>query len=642
LTSVLERVDSPARLRELSRQELSQLARELREELVRTVSVTGGHLASNLGVVELTLALHRVLDSPRDKIVWDVGHQAYVHKLLTGRRERFATLRQKGGLSGYTDRSESPHDPFGAGHASTSISAALGLATARDLAGEDYHVVAVIGDGALSGGMAFEALNNAGQMRRRLIVVLNDNAMAISPSVGALARSLRRLRLSRRYSRAKEGAEQVVTRLPGGRPLWAASKRVKNMLKGLLIPTMIWEELGFTYIGPVDGHNLRELEDALGRAREYRDKPAFVHVVTKKGKGYPPAEEDAVSYHGVAPGNGAREEFPPTYSQVFGETMLRLAHEEPRLIAITAAMSDGTGLKLMARELPERVFDVGICEQHAVALAAGMAKGGLRPVVGIYSTFLQRAYDQLFHEVALQGLPVVFLVDRAGLVGADGPTHHGLYDIAYLRHLADFTIAAPADRGELAGMLRLALEKGGPWAIRYPRERAPEADFSDGPVEVGRAAILRRGAKGAILALGATVAAAMEAAHTLEKEGITVTVASARFAKPIDKACLEDLLAGHPWVMTLEDHVGPGGFGSAVLECAAANGHDLRKIGCVAVPQEFVEHDTRQAQLDCAGLTAGAIVDNVKALCIPGHPGRLYWDRPRPLPPCNLDDAAGT
>jgi 1-deoxy-D-xylulose-5-phosphate synthase len=614
MTTILRTVSSPFDVKALTHQQGAQLARELREELVRTVSVTGGHLASNLGVVELTLALHRVLDSPRDKIVWDVGHQAYVHKLLTGRRERFATLRQKGGLSGYTDRSESPHDPFGAGHASTSISAALGLATARDLAGEDYHVVAVIGDGALSGGMAFEALNNAGQMRRRLIVVLNDNAMAISPSVGALARSLRRLRLSRRYSRAKEGAEQVVTRLPGGRPLWAASKRVKNMLKGLLIPTMIWEELGFTYIGPVDGHNLRELEDALGRAREYRDKPAFVHVVTKKGKGYPPAEEDAVSYHGVAPGNGAREEFPPTYSQVFGETMLRLAHEEPRLIAITAAMSDGTGLKLMARELPERVFDVGICEQHGVTFAAGLATQGFIPVVAVYSTFLQRAYDQVVHDVCLQELPVIFALDRAGIVGDDGKTHQGAFDLSYLLPVPNVVVAAPRDENELQHLLYTAVRSGRPFALRYPKGEAVgvrrEPALRELPL--GQGELLREGQDLAIIALGSTVHPALEAARALSRRGLSVAVADARYAKPLDEGLILGLAQSTGRVLTVEENALAGGFGAAVRVLLQEHGLGATEVRCLGLPDEFVEHATQaelraQHGLDAAGIARAAL-----------------------------------
>jgi len=612
--SILRSVDSPFDVKAVTYQQASRLARELREELVRTVSVTGGHLASNLGVVELTIALHRVLDSPRDKIVWDVGHQAYVHKLLTGRRERFPTLRQKGGLSGYTDRTESPHDPFGAGHASTSISAALGLATARDLAGEDYHVVAVIGDGALSGGMAFEALNNAGQMRRRLIVVLNDNAMAISPSVGALARSLRRLRLSRRYSRAKEGAEQVVTRLPGGRPFWAASKRVKNMLKGLLIPTMIWEELGFTYIGPVDGHNLRELEDALTRAREYRDKPAFVHVVTKKGKGYPPAEEDAVGYHGVAPGNGAREESPPTYSQVFGQTMLRLAREEPRLIAITAAMSDGTGLRLMAKELPERVFDVGICEQHGVTFAAGLATQGLIPVVAVYSTFLQRAYDQLVHDVCLQELPVIFALDRAGIVGDDGKTHQGAFDLSYLLPVPNMVVAAPRDENELQHLLYTAVRSGRPFALRYPKGEAVgvrrEPALRELPI--GRGELLREGADLAIIALGATVHPALEAARALSRQGLSVAVADARYAKPLDEALILGLAQSTGRILTVEENALAGGFGSAVRALLQERGLGATMVRSLGLPDEFVEHATQaelraQYGLDAPGIARAAL-----------------------------------
>ena len=649
MAGLLDNIDSPADLQGLGPAELAHLARDIRTLITRTVAAHGGHLASNLGVVDLTLALHRVFDFSRDHLVWDVGHQCYAHKILTGRRAGFEALRTAGGVSGFPSPAESPYDLFRTGHAGASISTALGLALAERAAASGLRTVAVIGDGALGSGLALEGLNHAGAVGADLLVILNDNQMSISPTVGALARHLTRMRTTPGYDTLKAEVHEALERLPMGDSLARAIHTFKDALKEAVVPDHVFERFGFRCFGPVDGHDIPVLMETLEKMKGLGG-PRLLHVYTQKGRGFAPAAEKPEAWHSARPfteQNGqvlADEDAdePAAWTHEAVTELVELAKADSRIVAITAAMPEGTGLLRFAHRFPDRFFDVGICEQHAVALAAGMAKGGLRPVVGIYSTFLQRAYDQLFHEVALQGLPVVFLVDRAGLVGADGPTHHGLYDIAYLRHLGGFTIAAPADRGELVGMLRLALEKGGPWAIRYPRERAPEADFSDGPVEVGRAAILRRGAKGAILALGATVAAAMEAADTLEEEGIKVTVASARFAKPIDKACLGSLVADHPWVMTLEDHVGPGGFGSAVLECAAANGHDLRKIGGVAVPQEFVEHDTRQAQLDRAGLTAAAIVDNVKALCIPGHQGRGYWNRPRRLPPCNLDDAPET
>ncbi|MCK4362529.1 MAG: 1-deoxy-D-xylulose-5-phosphate synthase, partial [Dehalococcoidia bacterium] len=449
---MLDSINEPADLKGLTLPQLAQLAAEMRSRIVTIVDANGGHLASNLGVVELTIALHRTFESPRDKIVWDVGHQSYAHKMLTGRRARFSTIRQHGGLSGFTDREESPHDPFGAGHASTSISAALGMAIARDLAGESYHVIAVVGDGSLTGGMAFEALNQAGHRGTRLIVVLNDNGMAISPSVGALSRLFSRLRLDRRYYRADEEASHVVSRLPRTHWLQLIGQRVKKGVKGMIIPSMFWEELGFTYIGPIDGHDLAELEATLAQAREYARRPILVHVVTKKGKGHRPAEDDAVGFHGVSPNQGKKVNA-LSYSEVFGQTVLRLARENPKVIAVTAAMPEGTGLSLLADEFPERVFDVGICEQHAVTLAAGLATQGFVPIVAIYSTFLQRAFDQIIHDVCLQDLPVIFAIDRGGIVGDDGKTHQGTFDISYLTVAPNLIVSAPKDENELQHLL---------------------------------------------------------------------------------------------------------------------------------------------------------------------------------------------
>jgi 1-deoxy-D-xylulose-5-phosphate synthase len=448
MVRLLDSVDSPADVKKLTPPELKQLAAEIREELVAVVSTNGGHLASNLGVVELTLALHRVFDSPRDKIIWDVGHQAYTHKLLTGRREHFATLRQYDGLSGYTSRDESEHDPFGAGHASTSISAALGMAIARDLAGDNYRIVAVIGDGAITGGMALEALNQAGHLGSQLIVVLNDNGMSISPTVGALSKLFARVRLDRRYHQAKERGKRLLSILPWGRRLWRAGQQVESGFKSMVMPTMLWEELGFTYMGPIDGHNLRELEMILTQARDFHYKPILVHVVTTKGKGYSPAEGDAVYFHGV-PAKSTDANNVPTYSEVFAQTVLRLARENQRIVVITPAMPEGNCLNIVQAEFPQRVFDVGICEQHAVTFAAGLATQGYIPIVAIYSTFLQRAFDQVIHDVCLQGLPVIFAMDRSGIVGDDGKTHQGNFDLSYLTLIPNLIVSAPRDENAL-------------------------------------------------------------------------------------------------------------------------------------------------------------------------------------------------
>ncbi len=610
MTSRLTCINGPADLKKLGPQELEQLAADIRQELVATVTNNGGHLASNLGVVELTIALHNAFDSPQDKIVWDVGHQSYVHKLLTGRRKQFATIRQHGGLSGFPDPDESPHDAFGTGHASTSISAALGMAAARDLAGDSYHVIAVIGDGALGGGMALEAVNHAGHLGTRLIVVLNDNGMSISPSVGAISRSLSRLRLSRRYQRTKRDADLVISKLPGGRQIWQAARRVKEGIKRLLLPTMIWEELGFTYVGPVDGHSLAELKSAFERAKAYTDGPIFIHVVTRKGMGFSPAETDAVAFHGVSP-NGVRRPAAPSYSKVFGETVLRIAKEDPRVVAITAAMPEGTGLNLMARELPERVYDVGICEQHAVTFAAGLAKQGFIPVVAIYSTFLQRALDQVIQDVCLQNLPVVFALDRSGVVGDDGKTHQGAFDLSYLGFIPNMVVVAPRDENELQHMVCTAVRAGRPMAIRYPRGQGwgVALDKELKRLPVGKGTVLHDGGSNpdiAIVALGSTVVPALEAANSLSRVGIRCLVADARFARPLDSALILEAagLAGR--VVTVEENALCGGFGSAVLGLIADAGVQAR-VERLGLPDEFIAHGTQellraQCDIDATGI----------------------------------------
>jgi 1-deoxy-D-xylulose-5-phosphate synthase len=625
---ILDSINQPADLRGLSLEKLQTLAVELRDELVGRISVNGGHLASSLGAVELSIALHRVFDSPTDKILWDVGHQSYAHKLLTGRRDRFATIRQQGGLSGFTDPTESVHDAFVGGHASNSISAALGMALARDLSGGKYHVVAVIGDAALTGGMAVEAINHWGQVGSRMIVVLNDNGMAISPSVGALSRSLNRMRLDPRYEAAKRKARATFAHLPFGQPAWTVGKRLKGRVKRVLIPGALWEAFGFTYVGPVDGHDIKSLEAALTRARDYETKPTFVHVITKKGKGYPPAEEDAVTFHGIAPstasvGNG------PSYSQVFGQTVLRLMRDNPRVVAITAAMLDGTGMAPAGREFPQRVFDVGICEQHAVTLAGGLATKGFIPIVAIYSTFLQRAYDQIVHDVCIQNLPVVFAIDRAGIVGDDGRTHQGTLDLSYLGCIPGLTVAAPKDENELQHLIFTGTRANRPMAIRYPRGSGPgsalDPDLHE--IAIGQGEVLRSGSDVAILALGTTVYPSLEAAQVLSEKGVDCTVINARFAKPLDADLIVETAKKVKRVLTVEENTLAGGFGSAVLQLLQARSLRDVQVRCLGIPDEFVEHASQpflraKYALDASGI-ASQIVDSFPELRQPLlHRGR--------------------
>lgn len=614
MSRVLDKVDSPADLQRLTHQELEQLAAEIREELINRVSLNGGHLASNLGVVELTIALHRVFRTPGDKIVWDVGHQSYAHKLLTGRKGEFATIRQYGGLSGFTDRAESPHDAFGAGHAGTSVSAALGMALARDLVGDSYHVVAVIGDGALGAGIAFEALNHAGHLGPRLIVVLNDNGMAISPGVGALSRLLNLVRLDPRYELAKQEAKKTITRLPLGQSAWALSKRLKSALKRTLIPAGFWEQLGFVSLGPVDGHNIRELEAALTRARDHETKPTFIHVLTKKGKGYPPAEANAVKFHSVAPKN-ANVSTALSYSEVFGQTVLRLMRENHKIVVITAAMLEGTGLAIAAREFPQRVFDVGICEQHAVTLAAGLASQGFTPIVAIYSTFLQRAYDQVIHDVCIQNLPVVFAIDRAGIVGDDGKTHQGAFDISYLRSIPNIVVAAPKDEDELQHLLFTAINAGCPMAIRYPRGNGQgvplQPDLHQLPI--GRGEKLRDGQDVAILAIGPTVYSALSAAEQLAREGIGCAVVNARFAKPLDSELILEQASRTKRLVTVEENALAAGFGNAVLQLLESSKLVEVRTECIGLPDRFVDHGPQQLFRSIFDLDAEGIARRIRS-----------------------------
>ncbi len=594
MPKLLDRINSPSDLKLLASDKLEQLAAEIREELVTTVTSTGGHLASNLGVVELTLALHRIFDSPRDKLVWDVGHQTYTHKIITGRRQQFSTLRQHGGLSGFTTREESEHDPFGAGHASTSISAALGMAAARDLSGDDYRVVAIIGDGGITGGMALEALNQAGHLGTSFTVVLVDNGMSISPTVGSLSKMFNRIRFDRRYHLAKEEGRKLLESLPLGDMVWEASRRAKGRFKSLLMPTMLWEELGFAYVGPVDGHDLASLELAFTQARDYRERPVLVHVNTTKGKGYPPAEKNAAYFHGVPP-KTVNSGKALTYSEVFAQTVLRMTRETPELVTITPAMPEGNCLHIVQAEFPDRVFDVGICEQHAVTFAAGLATRGYIPVVAVYSTFLQRAFDQIIHDVCLQGLPVVFAIDRGGIVGGDGKTHQGSFDLSYLTLIPNLIVSAPKDENELQHLLYTAVKSGKPMAIRYPRSPGLgiKLDTVLREIQIGSWEPLRYGEDVTILAIGSAVAPAQEAAQMLADAGIEAGVVNARFAKPLDAELLNRLLGRTRRLVIAEENTLAGGLGSSVtrlLQELRINGTGIRYVG---IPDRFIEHGSQ-------------------------------------------------
>jgi 1-deoxy-D-xylulose-5-phosphate synthase len=623
-TPLLDAVQYPADLRKLDRSKLPQFADELRQEMISAVSVTGGHLGAGLGVVELTVALHYVFDTPSDKVIWDVGHQAYPHKILTGRRDRIRTLRQGGGLSGFTKRSESEYDPFGAAHSSTSISAALGFAMANKLSNVPGKAVAVIGDGAMSAGMAYEAMNNAAAAGNRLVVILNDNDMSIAPPVGSLRNALARLVSSNKYLAPRKLAQKLARAMP--EPLHRTARRMEEYARGLFTGGTLFDELGFYYVGPVDGHDVAALVEVLENVRDADMGPMLVHVVTHKGKGYGPAENAADKYHGVVkfdvvsgkqdkgPGGG-----PPAYQNVFGETLAKLAETDPRICAITAAMPSGTGVDKFAAAHPERAFDVGIAEQHGVTFAAGLAAQGMRPFVAIYSTFLQRAYDQVVHDVAIQNLPVRFAMDRAGLVGADGATHAGSFDLAYLCTLPNFVVMAAADEAELARMVKtMQVHDSGPIAVRYPRGegRGVELPVDPEPLEIGKGRIVRQGNKVAILSLGTRLAEAEKAAEQLEAKGLSTTVADLRFAKPLDEELIRKLLTTHEVAVTVEE-ASVGGLGAHVLTLASDEGlTDVGlKIRTLRLPDRFQDHDKPEKQYDEAGLNAPNIVETVlKAL----------------------------
>ncbi|MDA8365092.1 MAG: 1-deoxy-D-xylulose-5-phosphate synthase [Gammaproteobacteria bacterium] len=601
---LLQQVDFPEDLRRLNESELPMLAAELRRFLIGTVSKTGGHLAAGLGTVELTIALHYVFNTPEDRLVWDVGHQTYPHKILTGRREHMLSLRQKGGISGFPRRSESPYDTFGVGHASTSVGAALGMAVAAAHAGSDRNVVAIIGDGALSGGMAFEALNNAGNMDANLLVVLNDNDMSISPNVGAMSNYLARILSGKVYATVREGSKTVLSTLP---PVWELAKRAEEHMKGMIMPGTFFEELGFNYFGPIDGHDLHTLIKTLRNLRGLKG-PRFLHIVTRKGKGYEPAEDDPCVYHGVTPfdpATGKMEKKPSckTYTQVFGEWLCDVAAADPRLVGITPAMREGSGLVAFSERFPDRYFDVGIAEQHALTFAAGLACEGLRPVVAIYSTFLQRAYDQLVHDICLQNLPVTFAVDRAGLVGPDGPTHAGSFDLSYLRCLPNITVMAPSDENECRQMLWTAFCQDGPAVVRYPRGSGPgvEIDPVMRALPVGKAELRRRGKGVAILAFGALLQPALAAA-----EELNATVVNMRFVKPLDAQMVLNMAQSHTLLVTVEENTVLGGAGSAVTEALTDAGVGTPVIH-LGLPDSFIDHGEREELLAQCGLDAAGI-----------------------------------
>ena len=618
-TPLLDTVQTPADLRKLAPEDLRQLADELRQETVSAVGTTGGHLGSGLGVVELTVAIHYVFDTPADRLVWDVGHQCYPHKILTGRRDRIRTLRQGGGLSGFTKRSESEYDPFGAAHSSTSISAALGFAVANKIAGTPGKGIAVIGDGAMSAGMAYEAMNNAEQAGNRLVVVLNDNDMSIAPPVGGLSAYLSRIVSSREFLGIRDALKKLARKLP--RPLHTAARKTDEFARGMATGGTLFEELGFYYVGPIDGHNLDHLIPVLENVRDAAEGPILVHVVTKKGKGYAPAEAAADKYHGVQKFDvitGTQVKAPagpPQYQNVFGHTLSKLADSDTRICAITAAMPSGTGLDRFSKEHPDRFFDVGIAEQHAVTFAAGLAAQGMRPFCAIYSTFLQRAYDQVVHDVCIQNLPVRFAIDRAGLVGADGATHAGSFDVTYLATLPNMVVMAPADEAELVHMTYTAAEyDAGPIAVRYPRGNGVGVALPEVPqkLEIGKGRLVREGSKIAILSLGTRLEEALKAADALEAKGLSTTVADLRFAKPLDEAMIRRLLTTHEVAVTVEEGA-VGGLGAHVLTFASDSGliDAGLKLRTMRLPDTFQDQDSPQKQYDEAGLNAPQIVDTV-------------------------------
>lgn len=616
---LLEKINSPADLKLLNTEELATLAEEIRRFLLQTVSCTGGHLASNFGCVELTLALHYCFESPQDKIIWDVGHQAYTHKILTGRRDVFHTQRQYKGISGFPKREESPHDAFGAGHSSTSISAGLGMATANSLLSRNSKVISVIGDGSLTGGLAFEGLNQAGHLGKNLIVILNDNDMSISKNVGAFASFISRKLTGKYFRELKKEMQSLLKSIPAiGTNILQFARRAENSLKGFLTPGTLFEALGFDYVGPINGHDLPQLIEVLRNCQSV-EGPILIHVMTKKGNGYLPAEENPDIFHGIGPfdiATGTLKAKPSgikSYTAVFGQTMVQLAEEDDKIVSITAAMPDGTGLSSFARTFPERFFDVGIAEQHALTFAAGLAADGFRPVAAIYSTFAQRAYDQVFHDICLQKLPVTLALDRGGLVGDDGPTHHGVFDLSFLRHFPDMTVMAPKDENELQHMLKTAVYSNRPISLRYPRGTGYGVTMDQSPValEIGKGEILAEGDDLAIIAIGSTVYPALDAAKLLAERGIHATVVNARFVKPLDHDLITNVARRTGVLLTVEENALAGGFGSAILELLESAGIGGIKVKRIGIPDYFVEHGSqsqlrKNLSLDAHGIAATA------------------------------------
>ena len=602
MTTLLSLINTPDDLRQLDKNQLPQVANEIRALIVDSVQQTGGHISSNLGVVELTLALHYVFNTPEDRFVWDVGHQSYAHKIITGRRDQMHTMRQAGGLSGFPKRSESPYDTFGVGHSSTSISAALGMAIAAQASGNARHNVAIIGDGALTAGQAYEALAHAGDLSANLLVILNDNEMSISKNVGGMSNYLARMLSGNFYTSAREGSKKVLEKLPSA---WEFARRAEEHMKGMVIPGTLFEEMGFNYIGPIDGHDMDTLLTTLTNLRD-RKGPQFLHIVTKKGKGFQPAEQHPNKYHGVSPANSKSSG--PSYSSVFGQWLCDMAAESEDLIAITPAMCDGSGLTAFSEQYPTRYFDVGIAEQHAVTLAAGIAAEGKKPVVAIYSTFLQRAYDQLIHDVALQNLPVLFAIDRSGLVGADGATHAGSFDLSYLRCIPNLLIMAPADENECRQMLTTGYQYDGPSAVRYPRGTGPgvSIDKSLKSIVIGQAQTIREGEKVAILAFGSMVAPAIEAGNELN-----ATVVNMRFIKPLDNALVTKISETHDLIITIEENTRMGGAGSGIAEYLLSIANDT-PIKILGLPDSFLDHGEHQAMLDASGLCSDGIINIVR------------------------------
>ena len=620
----LEKIESPADLKLLSRSDLPELAREIRKTIVDVVSKNGGHLASSLGAVELAIAIHYVFDAPDDKIIWDVGHQSYPHKLLTGRRKMFHTLRQYKGLSGFTRISESPYDAFSTGHSGTSISAGLGMACAQRFQKKHSKVIAVIGDGSMTSGLAYEGLNQAGDIHKSLIVILNDNDMSISHNVGALSSFLSRKLSSQRLQSLRKEFGEFLKSLPKvGGDIYHLAKRSEESFKSFVTPGILFEAFNFEYFGPINGHRLNHLIDILNNVK-CLDEPILLHVTTKKGKGYPPAEKNPVYFHGVGSfevktGNSSgKKSSKPTYTQVFGETMVKLAQKDEKIIAVTAAMPEGTGLANFADTFPDRFFDVGIAEQHGVTFAAGLAAGGLKPVVAVYSTFLQRAYDQIIHDVCLEAIPVVFAIDRGGIVGEDGATHHGLFDFSYLRSLPNMVVMAPKDENELCRMLVTAISYNGPIAFRYPRGAATGAvvDQEPTPITIGQGEILKNGNDLLILAIGRSVCDALDAHAILGEKGISATIVNCRFVKPIDSDLICSLAKKIPHIITVEENVLQGGFGSAVLECLCDNGVSGFNIKRIGIDDTFVEHGSQDILRSKYGIDVSAIVDAAVKLCV--------------------------